>query len=131
LKVKAESGDVTSLKKEGGAWKIVAPVTASASDADAQGIASSIAALEIDRVVDENPADLKDYGLAQPRIDVEFKSADGKSSGRLRIGNKTPTGGDVYALRNDEKRVVLVADYQQTTFNKSTFDLRDKSLVKL
>jgi uncharacterized protein DUF4340 len=131
LKVKSESGDLTSLKKEGGAWKIVAPVTASASDADAQGIANTIGGLEIDRVVDENPSDLKDYGLAQPRIDIEFKSSDGKPSGHLRIGNKTVTGGNVYAMRNDEKRVLLVAEYQQASLNKSTFDLRDKSIVKL
>jgi uncharacterized protein DUF4340 len=130
LKVKAESGDVTSLKKEGGAWKIVAPVAAPAADADAQGIANTIGSLEIDRVVEENPADLKDYGLAEPRIDVEFKSSDGKPSGRLRIGNKTVTGGNVYAMRNDDKKVLLVADYQQASLNKSTFDLRDKSLVK-
>jgi len=131
LKVKSEAGDVTSLKKDGGAWKIVAPVTASASDADAQGIANALGGIEIDRVVEDNPADLKDYVLAQPRIDIEFKSSDGKPSGHLRIGNKTVTGGNVYALRNDDKRVLLVADYQQAALNKSTFDLRDKSLVKL
>jgi Domain of unknown function (DUF4340) len=130
IKVKSESGDATTLKKEGGAWKIVAPVSAAASDADAQGIANTIGSLEIDRVVDENPADLKDYGLAQPRIDIEFKSSDGKPSGRLRIGNKTVTGGNVYAMRNDDKKVVTVAEYQQASLNKSTFDLRDKSLVK-
>jgi hypothetical protein len=130
IKVKTDAGEITTLKKEGGSWKIVAPVSASASDADAQGVANTIGSLEIDRVVDENPADLKDYGLAEPRIDVEFKSADNKPSGRVRIGNKTVTGGNVYALRNDEKRVVTIAEYQQASLNKSTFDLRDKSLLK-
>jgi hypothetical protein len=33
-------------------------------------------------------------------------------------------------MRNDDKKVVLIAEYQQASLNKSTFDLRDKSLVK-
>jgi hypothetical protein len=37
----------------------------------------------------------------------------------------------MYARRNDEKRVFLIADYQNGALNKSTFDLRDKSLMKV
>jgi hypothetical protein len=47
------------------------------------------------------------------------------------FGDKTATGGNLYAKRNDEKRVFLVADFQESSMNKSTFDLRDKSLLKV
>jgi len=94
------------------------------------GITSALAQLEIVRVVDENPADLKDYGLAEPRIEVDFKATGDKDPRRLIIGDKSPTGADLFAKRNDEKRVFLVAAFQEQTFNRSTFDLRDKTLIK-
>jgi len=130
IKLKAEKGDVTTLKKENGAWHIVAPVDAPAAESDASGVANVLGQMQIVRVIDENPTDLKDYGLDTPRIEVEFKGDGGKASGRLAIGGKTSTGGDLYVKRNDEKRVLLVAQYDETALNKSTFDLRDKSVVK-
>jgi hypothetical protein len=45
------------------------------------------------------------------------------------FGRPSPTGADVFVKRGDEKRVFLVASYQEMTFNKSTFDLRDKTLL--
>jgi hypothetical protein len=130
LTVKSASGDVTTVKKDGGAWKIVSPIAGPASDTDVSSVTNALAALEVVRVVDENPADLKDYGLDSPQITIDFKSSDGKPSGKLRIGEKTATGANLYALRNDDKRVVLIAEYQESSLNKSTFDLRDKTIVK-
>lgn len=131
LKVKAESGDVTTLQKTSGAWTVVAPMATPASETDASSLASALSALEIERVIDENPADVKDYGLETPRIEIDFKANGGKASGRLLVGAKTPTGASMYARRNDEKRVFLVAEYQNSSLNKSTFDLRDKSVIKI
>jgi hypothetical protein len=131
LKVKAESGDVTTLNKTSGAWTVVAPMATPASETEASSLASALSALEIERVVDENPADVKDYGLEAPRIEIDFKANGGKASGRLLVGAKTPTGASMYARRGDEKRVFLVAEYQNSSLNKSTFDLRDKSVIKI
>src|SRR6202047_2086904 len=131
LKVKSESGDVTSLKKVSGTWQIVAPLSAPAAESEISGLTSALGQMEIVRVIDENPTDLKEYGLDAPRIEVEFKSGDGKPSGRILLGSKTPTGGNLYAKRNDEKRVFLVADFQDSSLNKSTFNLRDKTLIKI
>ena len=131
LKVKAESGDVTTLKKTSGAWTVAAPMTTAASEADASSVTSALSALEIERVVEENPADLKDYGLEAPRIEIDFKAGDGKTSGRLLVGAKTPTGASMYARRNDEKRVFLIPEYQNSSLNKSTFDFREKSVIKI
>src|SRR6185436_12521767 len=36
-----------------------------------------------------------------------------------------------YAKKSDEPRVFLVADYLEGSLNKTTYDLRDKSIVKL
>jgi len=96
---------------------------------EASSIASALAGLDVTRVVDENPASVSDYGLDKPSVEVEFKSADGKPSGKLLIGSKTTTGGSLYARKNDEPKVVLIGEFNQATFNKSTFDLRDKAVL--
>jgi len=131
LKVKSESGDVTSLKKEGGSWKIVSPLQVPAADSDATSLANALGDIEIVRVVEDNPTDLKPYGLDAPRIDVEYKSAEAKTAGHLLVGAKAAAGGNLYARREDEKRVVLIAQYQESSLNKSTFDLRDKTIMKV
>jgi hypothetical protein len=129
IKIKSQSGDVTTLKKQGEGWQIVAPTTAPASEPDVLGITSALQQLEIARVIDENPASVEEFGLGTPRIEVDFKSAEGKPSGRLLLGQKTAAGGNLYARRNDEKRVFLIQDFQESSFNKGTFDLRDKSIL--
>ncbi|MGC4082166.1 MAG: DUF4340 domain-containing protein [Vicinamibacterales bacterium] len=129
LTVKNDAGEVTTLKKTDGAWTMTSPYQTRGSDLDASGIANGLAGLEVARVVDENPSDVKDYGLDAPTVEVTFKSNGGKPSGKLLIGGKTATGGNLYARKDDQKRVVLIADYNSSTFNKSTFDLRDKAIV--
>ena len=129
LTIKAENGERTTVKKEGDRWQIVAPIQAAAAESDVIAAASALANLDVVRVVDEAAADLAQYGLASPRVEVEYKAGDDKSSGKLLLGAKTPAGGNVYAMKNDEKRVFLVAEYQNASLNKSTFDLRDKAVM--
>lgn len=131
LKVKSASGDVTTLKKENGTWALAAPIAAAAAETDSTAIANALADIQIERVVDEAPADLKEYGLDAPPIAIDFKGDGGKATGRMLVGVKTATGGNLYAKRDDEKRVVLIAQYHESALNKSTFDLRDKTILKV
>lgn len=129
ISIKSEAGERTTLRKSGDNWQIVAPVTAQPDEAEISGLTSNLASLEIQRVVEENAADLKEFGLAEPRIEVAFKA--GGQAQRLQVGQKSPTGTNVYARLNDEKRVLLIPSYLESTFNKSTFDLRDKTVLKM
>ncbi len=92
-------------------------------------IASSLATLEIQRVVDENASDLKQYGLEPAKVEVAFRSKGQKDLRRLQIGEKTPTGTDLYARFPDQKRVFLVSSFLESTFNKDTFALRDRRIL--
>src|SRR5215204_1002632 len=129
ISLKSESGDRTRLRKSGNEWKVVAPAGVQPDTNEISSITSGIASLEMDRVIDENPPDLKEYGLAQPRIEVTFK-AGGKEQ-TLLIGQKTPPATDLYAKRAGETKVFLIPGHLEATFNKSTFDLRDKAAVKV
>jgi hypothetical protein len=129
LQIKSEAGDRTTLRKKGTAWEIVQPTTAPPDEAAVSGITSNLASVEIQRVIDENASDVKQYGLAEPRVEVAFKS--GGQEHRLQIGQKTPSGSDVYARLADQKKVFLIASHLDSTFNRGTFELRDKSVLKL
>src|SRR3954469_2349118 len=129
IEVKSESGDRTTLRKKGTDWEIVQPLPAPSDQAAVSGITTNLASVEIQRVIDDNPPDLKEYGLDSPRVEVAFK-ANGQQR-RLLLGQKTPAGSDVYAKLPDSKRVFLIPSFLDSTFNRSTFDLRDKSVLKV
>lgn len=129
IEVKSESGDCTTVRKKGSDWEIVQPISSATDQAAVSGITSNLASVEIQRVIDENPPDLKEYGLAAPRVEVAFK-ANGQQR-RLQLGQKTPAGSDVYAKLPDSKRVFLISSFLDTTFNRGTFDLRDKAVLKI
>jgi hypothetical protein len=125
------AGDTTRLKKSGTIWSIVEPVQAEADAGELTSISGSLASLEVSRVVDEKPANLQGFGLEPPHIDVRFKVKGQPGERRILFGDKTPTGGDLYAKLPDSPRVFLVPSYLDSSFNKSTFALRDKAVLKV
>lgn len=130
LTVTSSKGETTTLKKENGTWRITAPVQAEVDAVEVSAITSGLASLEEQRVVEEQASDLAAFGLAPPRSAVEFTTAGGAAQ-RLQLGEKTPTGGDMYARLGDGTRVFLVPAYLDSTFDRGTFDLRDKAALKL
>ena len=130
IKVMSAAGDATTLRKEGGVWQVTQPITAAASESEVSGITSALGQMEVGRVVDENPTNLNDYGLSNPRIQIDFKAAGDKDYKKLLVGDKSPTGSDIFAKRNDDKQVFLIPSFQETSVNRTTFDLREKSVLK-
>ena len=122
-------GQSSLLKKAEGGWKLTEPAAVDADPPEAIGLATALSNVEIVRVIDENATNLEQFGLANPGITVEYK-ADGGASGTLKLGNKNATQGEIYALKNNDKRVFLVSSFQETTFNRTPFDLRDKKILK-
>jgi len=129
ITVKSVAGDQTTVEKQGTAWQVTRPAAVAADEAELSGITSNLASLEVQRVVDDQPTDLKQYGLDPARIEITFKFA-GKDQ-KLLLGQKTPTGTDLYAKVPDQPRVFLVSSYLESTFDKSSFDLRDKTILKI
>ncbi len=129
LKISTIAGGTAELKKAGDGWQLTSPVQAPADDAEVSGLTSNLASLAIQRVVDENPADLGEYGLRDPVVAVSFKAKGDKAFKTLQIGNKSATGGDMYAKRAEDKQVFLIFSYLESTFNRTPFDLRDKTIL--
>lgn len=122
-------GDTTVLRKTNGAWALVEPVATDADANDVNTLLSSLTGLEVNREVDPKAADLAQFGLATPKTDITFK-AKGGATGRLRLGDATPSGGDLYAVKGDDARVFLVSTFVETNLARSSFDLRDKRVLR-
>jgi len=130
IQIRNGSGETSRVQRVGDKWRLVEPDPADADTGVVGTVTSNLASLEVQRVVDENPADLAQYGLNPARIEVAFRLKDQKDFQRLLVGEKTPTGGDVYAKRPEENRVFLVSSFLDAIFNKTPFDLRDKAVLK-
>jgi hypothetical protein len=122
-------GESSLLRKSEAGWQMIEPTAIEADPPEAIGVATALTNVDIVRVVDENATNLEQFGLANPLITVAFK-AEGGAAGTLKLGNKNATQGEIYALKNDEKRVFLVSSFQETSFNRKPFDLRDKKILK-
>lgn len=124
------SAETTRVKRTDATWTITAPETAEADTVEVSTVVSSLETLEQTRVVSETPGDVAPFGLAPARITVAFKAAGAGAETRLLIGNKTPTGGDLYAQVEGTPKVFLIAGFLEDTFNKTPFTLREKSVLK-
>jgi hypothetical protein len=123
------NGQTTLLRKNEGGWKMIEPAQVDADPPEAISLAQAISNLESVRSVVENPSDLKQFGLAEPPISVEFK-AEGGGSGSFKLGSKNPTQSEIYAMKGGENEVVLVSSFQESSFTKEPFALRDKKILK-
>jgi hypothetical protein len=124
-------GEETVLEQSdnGNEWRLTDPVTALADETQVSLITSALSTLQIQRVVAEEVVDFTPFGLDAPTVEVGFVASNGFPTERLLIGDSTPTGGERYAMLADSGRVVLVAAHLDTTFAKSSFDLRNKAIL--
>lgn len=130
IQIRPVSGEGSRAEKTNGTWQLVEPEKTDADQGQLSNAATSLASLEVNRVVDDNPSDLAQYGLNPAKLDVAFRLKGQKDVRHLLVGEKTAAGGDLYAKKADEKGVFLIASYLDGTFNRTPFDLRDKAVLK-
>jgi len=130
IQIKPAAAESSRAEKTNGTWQLVEPEKTDADQGQLTSTATNIASLEVNGVVDDNPTDLAQYGLNPAKLDVAFRVKGEKDLRHLLVGEKTAAGGDLYAKRADEKRVILISSYLEGTFNRTPFDLRDKTLLK-
>ena len=128
VRIDRSGGESATIRKVNGVWRIVAPIEVAADESEASNLASNLATADLQSVVDEKPKDLAAFGLDKPRLTLTFKTAGGPPR-TLLVGDKNPTGSDLYARLPDAPRVFLVSGYLDGTFDKGVFQLRDKRVL--
>ena len=73
IRIKNADGETSHLQRVGDRWQILEPNKTDADGGVVGTVTSNLSTLEVQRVVDENPADLKQYGLDPPRVEVIVK----------------------------------------------------------
>jgi hypothetical protein len=121
-------GETSLLRKTDGTWKMVEPIATDVDQNEVSALVSGLANLEENREVDPAATNLAEYGLAEPKADIAFTA--GSTTGRIRLGDQTPTSSDMYALKGDDTRVFLVPTFTENTLARSSFDLRDKRILR-
>jgi hypothetical protein len=72
---------------------------------------------------------VKDFGLDPPRFTVSFKAEGAAAPMQLQVGKKAPAGSDLYAKVDGQPRVFLISGFLESSFNKTPFSLRDKTIL--
>ncbi|MDJ0788261.1 MAG: DUF4340 domain-containing protein [Myxococcota bacterium] len=113
------------LERTEGVWALVEPLAFPADDLAAEGLASSLVDLASEAVFDE-PEALSEYGLdVEPSLRFEL----GDDIRVLRVGDKSPVGGNTYVAQDGDARVFAVATWRVNALEKSLLDLRDRRLL--
>jgi hypothetical protein len=129
LELKKRGGEDTVLQKNpAGKWEIAAPQKYGADQDTANSLVNSAASVASDRLVDDKPADVKQFGLDNPSLEVKIGQKNGKTQ-RLLLGDDAPGGNSTYAKLDGDPRVFTVASFTKTSLDKATKDLRDKRLL--
>lgn len=130
LSVTSDGGERTVIEKTDDRWRLAEPFAGAVDVTEVVALSSSLASLEMQRVVAEpdDAYDLAAFGLDQPRVEVGATTTTGADI-QLLIGEQTPTGGDLYATVAGSNRVFLISEFLDDTFNRTTFELRDKTIL--
>lgn len=116
------------LKKVSDIWQITEPLNLPADSEMVSPLTGSLASVNADRLIDEHPASLKEFGLDPPAFEIDVTGKDGKVH-RLLTGTEAPGSGNVYARLGDDPKVYTVASAVRSGADKSLNDLRDKRMM--
>jgi Domain of unknown function (DUF4340) len=131
IQIKKKGGEELDLGKvDGGKWQITAPKPLGADQEAVSNMLSTASSLNSDRLVDDKAADLAQYGLADPSLELDVTAKDNKVY-KLLVGDATPAGNAVFAKLEGDPRIFTIASYNRTSLDKTANDLRDKRLLTL
>ncbi len=129
LEVKKKDGEDVVLSRAGASgWKITSPKPLVADQDSVSTILYNLSPMDGATVIDEKPADLKQFGLAEPEAQVSATGKDRKVHTIL-VGDETPTGDAAYVMVSGESKVYSVPKNTKANLDKDLKDLRDKRLM--
>lgn len=131
LSLQPTDGEAVTLRKDGDKWKLSVPREVAADGNEVDSLLTTLENLETDEIVVESTNDLKQFGLEAPRNTVSVTQDGAAQPLLLLLGDKTPDGGGVYAKTPEKPRVFTIASFQESSFSKKPFDLRDRDLLKV
>ena len=119
---------ISAVKKDDKHWEISEPIGVDADSDEWDMLVSSLGQIEKGGAVSSS-ANLAQYGLDKPVVEVTAKLKDGKTVGVL-FGSENPKKSDNYAKLADSPDVFLSPVSGSKSFQKSLTDLRNKKVFE-
>jgi hypothetical protein len=116
------------FEKEGEDWLISEPIEAKADKYEVNRLADDFTNLRIERVVEEDPADLEKYGIPQKQVEIYFRDQEGTE--KILIGLENPLDNTFFAKKVEETKVVLIPSSLKGLLEKNVFDFRQKDIFQ-
>lgn len=129
IEIRRKHGETTVVKRNAGGWEIVSPENLRGDKDAIQSVASLLGGLAADQLVDEKPADVAPFGLADPALKVIATKKDGRPV-TLRVGDEVPTGSGNFAQLDGDPKVYTIPGWVKTGLDKTAKDLLDKRLLR-
>ncbi len=117
-----------TLEKKGKAWAVGVPGQYALDQSSLDDLALTFTSLTAERVIDENPTDLKQFGLDPPRAQGVAMFSDGTTK-TLLLGDKSPTGNTYYLQVKGDPKVYTVWQSTGDQMHWTLADLRDKKIT--
>lgn len=122
-----KNGQTFEFVKKEDAWQIVQPIQTLADESPINSVLYSLSNTKKIRTFNASGKNLATYGLGDQSIKVQF-SGKGVPEQWIKIGDRTPVGGNVF-VSSDDSTVVIVASSIKSAMDKSLFDWRDKKAI--
>ncbi|MBS1107063.1 MAG: hypothetical protein H6Q91_2565 [Deltaproteobacteria bacterium] len=123
VELRTSDGKDARLERKDGAWHVTRPVEFPADGSNADAIASALAGITSEGVIEEAQG-AEVYGLGEGARVVRFRA--GGADQELRTGKKTPIGANNYVATGTAGPVYTVASFRVTGLEKSLDDLRER-----
>ena len=122
-----QKGETVELAKENDVWTIKSPISTRTADGAVGGMLLAASKLTTDSAI-ENPADLKEFGLADP-AKVTFYA--GESSFTLNIGDSNPAGDKRYVAPEGSKSVYLAGSQEVEHILRDLTGFRERNAFSI
>ena len=124
VELRFDDSTIVCRKDTSGQWTLVVPESTAADRWEMEAVINTLAGLQAEEFIDQNPADLDRYGLSNPRLEAILKDEDGQRIARLRLGKETDEG--LYACDADGRPVVRVSRTLLTSLSPEVENLKRK-----
>ncbi len=123
--------ETVKLRKSGTDWNLYHPLQDAADSSTVGSMVGTLTSTKQDRVVDDNPKDLNQFGLAYPVIKIRIRKDAAAPVEEVMIGANTPVGFNAYAKNSGSPSVYRVGRGLRTSFEKTLKDMRNKSILNI
>jgi hypothetical protein len=126
---KADREELVFERNEDKGWSLIKPIRAEADNREIQSLIRALVLGSVHRVVEQNPTELKPFGLDKPVTVVTIKT--GSTEETLSIGDTGPLSSTLYVLRSSDHSLLLTDLAPKDFVNKSLMTFRRKDVLRL